>query len=267
MIDRFPPGMLPLPAARVEPVRDRKAPAQKFSEHVKADKPLQSAAANQNHPTTLAKHEAGGRADTFDEALLRSVESPSATARDLPDVELPTARLAETAMWQDLMSLPWHLQANAGVSWRSGEAAASLLAMAASASSAESYAPTMPGPTTSILPGGCVHQWPRPGHHHLPGLYGIPGKGADPASEVLTTLEHVGMAGNVAPFEERMLRWLADEHGTTAWVRDYTLQEAEIEPLIATTLEHARSHGLPLHRIMLNGHAIWSAPHSTPVTE
>jgi hypothetical protein len=62
----------------------------------------------------------------------------------------------------------------------------------------------------------------------------------------------------------RLLRWLADsDAGTTAWVRDYRLDASQATQLIDSLRCLAQQQGHPLHRIMLNGHELWRSP-STP---
>lgn len=59
---------------------------------------------------------------------------------------------------------------------------------------------------------------------------------------------------------ERMLRWQRDGNGeTTAWVRDYTLDAAGARRLVDALRCEAAQDDRPLHRIMLNGHAVWRA--------
>ena len=56
---------------------------------------------------------------------------------------------------------------------------------------------------------------------------------------------------------QRLLRWSDEGDGTTAWIRDFQLQTTDCDALTDALRGMARQEGLPLRRIMLNGHAIW----------
>lgn len=62
---------------------------------------------------------------------------------------------------------------------------------------------------------------------------------------------------------QRVLRWLGDGEGTTAWVRDYQMDLSQVQSLLDSLRCLAEQQGLPLRRVMLNGHELWRSP-STP---
>jgi hypothetical protein len=59
---------------------------------------------------------------------------------------------------------------------------------------------------------------------------------------------------------QRVLRWLGDGEGTTAWVRDYQIDLSKLESLVDSLRCLADQQGVPLRRIMLNGHELWRSP-------
>lgn len=96
---------------------------------------------------------------------------------------------------------------------------------------------------------------------------------AAPVAQARTGLDYVGAtstteSGSLAaqaasplvwPF--RLLRWLNDSQGgTTAWLRDFALDEAGVPTLIAEIVAHTREEGIDLRRIVLNGQERWRAP-------
>lgn len=59
---------------------------------------------------------------------------------------------------------------------------------------------------------------------------------------------------------ERLVRITRDGHGaSTVWLRDYTLNEAAIDPLVQAMKRHAYREGVMIDRVMVNGHEVWRA--------
>lgn len=58
----------------------------------------------------------------------------------------------------------------------------------------------------------------------------------------------------------RLLRWLNDsEGGATLWLRDFTTDPGASSGLVDDLRRFAQTEGLPLRRIVLNGHTLWAA--------
>jgi hypothetical protein len=70
-------------------------------------------------------------------------------------------------------------------------------------------------------------------------------------------------------WSQRLLRWNAgttDGEGTTAWVRDYSLDPSDVPGLLASLRAVSEQQGLTLHRIMINGHEAWTSPDTSHLT-
>lgn len=169
----------------------------------------------------------------------------------------------------DWLSLPWRLQANAGLSYRYGHAALSPSHVAA-----QSVATALPRPQPRVGQGSALivddlqarlderlealrqrlAQWELPTagvDHDWCGTPGGPIRGGGLLASWL--------------WPQRLLRWRADASGdgAIAWVRDFSLDPSQAQPLVDSILALAQEQGLTLHRIMLNGHEVWSSDSST----
>lgn len=167
---------------------------------------------------------------------------------------------------QDWLIRPWRLQANAGLSYRSDQSPASIGAESTS---------LLPGtvPRVNPMAGAVVgeialDQEPLP--ERWKNLLRLP-------AHVEVAQESVGMdgidasdparatGGQIATWQhwsQRMLRWNGNTtaaNGVTAWVRDYALEASEIPVLIQSLLVLSEVQGLPLGRVMINGHEAWTA--------
>lgn len=62
---------------------------------------------------------------------------------------------------------------------------------------------------------------------------------------------------------ERLVRITRDCHGvSTVWLRDYTLNEAAIDPLVRAMKRHAHREGVEINRVVVNGREVWRAAFS-----
>jgi hypothetical protein len=59
---------------------------------------------------------------------------------------------------------------------------------------------------------------------------------------------------------KRALHFVSDSEGGTAWVRDYQLEKNDVEKLFSSIRCAAEQQNFTLRRIMLNGHEVWRAP-------
>lgn len=67
-------------------------------------------------------------------------------------------------------------------------------------------------------------------------------------------------AGMPNPWSERMVRWITDANqSVTAWVRDYRLTDDDIRIVVDRLIEHSKSQGVPLSRVVVNGKQCWCA--------
>jgi hypothetical protein len=72
---------------------------------------------------------------------------------------------------------------------------------------------------------------------------------------------------SAAQWALRLLRWFETRgEGATAWLRDYTATPERAAEMVDDLRQFARSEGLPLRRIVLNGQTVWSAEPSSDRT-
>ena len=166
----------------------------------------------------------------------------------------------------ELLAMPWQLLAHDGLSYsRAVSADAQTIepgrasAMAAETPFDMTFRPSAPAESVRISTtvdfdaesSGLVawSKLPRPA----------------PTSESLQSVSESDLPGYIPSgslWSQRLLRWQDDGEtgGTTAWIRDYTLDAAQARPLIASLRDLAGQQGLSLRRIMLNGHELWRSP-------
>ena len=202
------------------------------------------------------------------------VEPTRAAVAFAPETPLPMAapeagRIVVGAMGEriDLVSMPWRLQANAGLSYRTVHSDARGVA-----AGAIEETPVVCGTSVSVhgqlftfaslAEAASIADW-------LDSLQPLAG-GFDrdrSAADGIQTAEATDftpaetLASLVWP--ERLLRWLADADGkgTTAWVRDYQLSALQAAQMIDALRSLGDQQGLQLRRIMFNGQELWrSAP-------
>ena len=174
-----------------------------------------------------------------------------------------------TAENVELVSLPWHLQANAGLSYRSvgvtlqdipvdqmghaGEAPRANPSARAAALAAMTEDSIVEQQIAFVRSGAAIFVSDRVQR-----------------SAAMTAAADIVLPGRSAAasllWPHRLLRWLADsDAGMTAWVRDYRLDPSQAAQLVDSLRCLADQQGHSLHRIMLNGHELWRAA-STPVS-
>jgi hypothetical protein len=172
----------------------------------------------------------------------------------------------------ELISEPWRLQANAGLSYLTIQtdpqgAAADLKPETAVAAPTGSLPPGQLFTFAPIDDGAPESDWLHslqlveagPQHEHA---------SADSTStaEAAKFTPAVTMASEAWP--ERLLRWLSDSNGdgATAWVRDYQLNPAQAAKMIDSLHSLAGQQGQQLHRVVLNGHELWRSASTQPTT-
>jgi hypothetical protein len=183
-----------------------------------------------------------------------------ASAPPLPHVE----QSASAEQREAIVSLPWRLRAQGGLSWRSIDNYRAQAAL-------EEFTPPLFRNRGATESGGSDdlidRKAARPTSATTPA--------APPAPQSISTAvpvdraaagDHAAPAGAQASaaataWPQRALRWIADDpHGATVWVRDYTLAAADVESLLADLFRESAAQGTPLRRVMLNGHELWRAP-------
>lgn len=193
--------------------------------------------------------------------LAGSVAAATAAA---VDVVTDAASIGAGGEHVDFVSVLWHLHANAGLSYRTvngGELQASAGRI------------TEPGaPPTTAIGRAEAREARRDARieqreERLQSLTMQSQLRATRREEVrVGALDAAAQRAGWAPlltWPQRMLRWLGDGEGTTAWVRDYQLDPSNAKTLLDSLRCLAEQQGLPLRRIMLNGHELWRSP-STP---
>jgi hypothetical protein len=161
----------------------------------------------------------------------------------------------------DFVALPWRLQANAGLSYRSFDGA---VANAIGAPPSRAAAPIIrqradaaARNTIPMLPDG-EHQ--AEALHRLAVISQL--RDARQAERAAGCAEAAANrdAWPLLMWPQRVLRWLGDGEGTTAWVRDYQIDMSKLQTLLDSLRCLAEQQGLPLRRVMLNGHELWRSP-------
>jgi hypothetical protein len=167
----------------------------------------------------------------------------------------------------DFVTVLWHLQANAGLSYRSadgdalhsvGDRFAQALAMPTNASGLGAGQGRMSTPPLAV-----EDRQPL-ALQRLAALAQL--RDARREESGAGSLDAAAQRAGWAPlltWPQRVLRWLGDDAGTTAWVRDYQMDLSKVQTLLDSLRCLAEQQGLPLRRVMLNGHELWRSP-STP---
>lgn len=168
-----------------------------------------------------------------------------------------------------VIALPWHLQANVGLSWASGVAGAGV------ATSPGHPVATASPPVATAIAGtagtaGNVGIALRPaainataGTRPAPAML-MPRATSGSSERSSAAGPTIGTDGWYAPWvawPDRLLRWHAENDGSaSAWVRDYRLEAGDAAPLVQSLRDLAGQQQLSLRRIVLNGHELWRAP-------
>lgn len=171
--------------------------------------------------------------------------------------------------WMDWRTLPWHLQANVGLSYRFGQALPNSGNIAAQC----------------VLT--CVHGMASPRTQASAHIF-VDTASRDQAQlntlrqrpvhseRSMQTLEDnwngtskAQLAGSGLTawllWPQRLLRWRPDTtgEGVVAWLRDFSLDQAGLSSLVDSIIALAKEQGTPLQRIMLNGHEVWRSTASS----
>lgn len=192
-----------------------------------------------------------------------------------PDIETPLPsrpghRSTPTSDgWMDWRTLPWHLQANVGLSYRFGQA------MPNSGGIAAQSVLTRMHDTASLRTQASAHLFVDTASWDQEQLNTLRQRPMHPerSTQALennwngTSKAQITGSGLAAwlLWPQRLLRWRPDatSEGVVAWLRDFSLDTAGLPPLVDSIIALAKEQGIPLQRIMLNGHAVWSSTASS----
>lgn len=162
---------------------------------------------------------------------------------------------------------PWHLTANAGLSYRAHAANstdAEVVLVSADSALVEAHRRIVVEPTT----------FAQRGHARTtPPMKTEQFGGCDPAVPAADQTKVTGATQDrVMPlattwqpmphWPQRLLRWSEDAEGGTAWIRDFNLLAEEHASVVALVRELAHTQGRAVRRVMLNGHVLWQSPSS-----
>jgi hypothetical protein len=183
------------------------------------------------------------------------------------------AEQVDTAVFggvDELVSVPWRLQASAGLSY--------FMTAGAGKEETSSMAQQNPTSTRSDAEPLASAQFSSPQAANSEGVHSLQspdaGSKRDPvtsgpaaSSEATSSAKDASVTSPVWP--ERLMRWLADTdgNGTTAWIRDYRMDPAQATRLIDSLRGVADQQGRQLNRIVLNGHELWRADSTLPDTQ
>ncbi|HEX8027536.1 MAG TPA: hypothetical protein VF491_03695 [Vicinamibacterales bacterium] len=165
-----------------------------------------------------------------------------------------------------MFSVPWHLQANAGLSYLHvgvdspvpGQVSSYPVPTMMAPESIRSPAPAVVAALIEPVEGERLQDSIR-----ISSLVPSLAETAETREVRTAAAGH----GHLAPWllwPQRSMRWIGDaENGTTAWVRDYALDGENAQQLLDSLRCLAEQQGISLRRVMLNGHELWRSP-STP---
>lgn len=169
-----------------------------------------------------------------------------------------------------VIALPWHLQANIGLSWASGVAGGATTPGHAAATALVANPPVPTAIAGAVGTGASVGIALRPpatdasaGTRPPPAM--VMPRATNSSNERSTaTGPTIGTDGWYAPWvawPDRLLRWHGENDGSaSAWVRDYRLDAGAAAQLVESLRELAGQQQISLRRIVLNGHELWRAP-------
>ncbi|MFA6985141.1 MAG: hypothetical protein WC213_02900 [Arenimonas sp.] len=193
--------------------------------------------------------------------------APAATTQALAATTLDRASVNAGGERVDFVTVLWHLQANAGLSYRSADGDALQFI-----GDRFAHLPVMPmnasgpgvGQGRMSTPPLAIEDRQPLALQRLAVLAQLRDARREEASA--GGLDAAAQRAGWAPlltWPQRVLRWLGDGEGTTAWVRDYQMDLSKVQTLLDSLRCLAEQQGLPLRRVMLNGHELWRSP-STP---
>jgi hypothetical protein len=203
---------------------------------------------------------------TSDTARPRQADA-TPTAADIASVPSPPAHVEQRASAEQreaIVSLPWRLRAQAGLSWRSIENYRAQVAL-------EEFTPplvrnrgaTEQGGSDDIIDRKVLRPASAATAAAIPTPPSISTSVPLERAAAGEHAERVGAQASAAAtaWPQRSLRWIPDDpRGATVWVRDYTLSTADADSLLADLFRESAAQGTPLRRVMLNGHELWRAP-------
>lgn len=200
--------------------------------------------------------------------LARVGVAPPAQVVVLPSlvVSPPTPEPVRTASARtELISLPWRLQASDGLSYRFTSDVA-IIAPDATGHEAPLVQPLHRAPMDLPSRMSLRASSPISDEREVSSIRPAPSWRIDRSSleEPLTLGAEISASrpgwAPLLMWPQRLLRWLADDQGTTAWVRDYQLDSSKAQTLVASLCCLADQQNVSLRRIMLNGHELWRSP-------
>jgi hypothetical protein len=189
----------------------------------------------------------------------------------IPSVHPEVERIAAAVGGEreELVALPWRLQANAGLSYLAidGGMPSAVAVRGREMPPAAESLPTEPDAFFTFAPLNAsieAGEWLRSVQP------AVAAKQVHASSERAASTEAMramtaGTAASVA-WPERLLRWIADPQGqgVTAWVRDFGIEPSQLQRMVDSLRDLARQQGQQLHRVVLNGHELWR---SSPTTD
>lgn len=197
------------------------------------------------------------------------------SAADVPAISPETSPVTSIAPASDrligtlgqrvlALELPWHLTANAGLSYRAS------VSCAESREDQPCTGSAMPRPLDPMPvaePGARAARhlpWVEFADDEIRTSAELDRRPTAPLSSASTPQDRaMALVGTWQPmpsWPQRLLRWTEDGDGGTAWVRDFNLAPEQYGSVVALLHELALAQGRMLRRVMLNGHVLWQSP-------
>lgn len=248
MIDRLPPSAHP---AVAQPAGPRAQPTASFDKWIRpADRDSSPDAGGENVRTNASS-----------DVSADIPRSDAVQAQEIGEVVFSFHARGETGA-VEVFSVPWRLGANAALSHLSRaayEAAIVLNARPASESVDQTLSPApaslsapVASPRTSTLmplPGALIAS----SASLAPGAPVASGSAVEPGSTTSTAIAE--------PWLARLLRLLDQQgHDPVLWIRDYRLDDAASQSVVAEVRSMVERQGWKLERIMVNGREMWHSP-------
>jgi hypothetical protein len=162
----------------------------------------------------------------------------------------------------ELIAVPWHLQANAGLSYQSANHLMQLSQKADDVNNSKNLAKPYSSETDHLF----SNISNDPAFDDIKFNESVFFKHAINATANMANTFEITRAlrsdtrSSLIMWPQRVLHWLSDGDTTTAWVRDYQLDASGARMLVDALRCFADKQGFSLRRIMLNGHELWRAP-------
>jgi hypothetical protein len=203
-------------------------------------------------------------ASIADIAVLTTTNEIKPTSVDCTDTHVSINKRSATQHGDvELVAMPWHLQANAALSYQT------------TAQRLENVDETQNGSSTVVLatPSYAGNKKPLQNLSSNGSQYDLVKidktlefyRISEEASAIAGAFEsarslRTDSRASFIMWPQRVLHWLADGDSTTAWVRDYQLDASGAKTLVDALRCFAEQQGFSLRRIMLNGHEVWRSP-------